>query len=121
MLLRLVLALALVAAASPAAAVCDVGLSFPAESAAALDADGNGTWGFPGDRIASVAIFAGPGQLFLGDWNGDGFDELAKLVLVGDGGGGDLDRPYFFVDANGSGDWEGTAGGDARGPTGSGR
>lgn len=113
MRLALLLAIALLPIAPEARAVCDVGLAFPDTSSASLDADGDGLWSPPGDRVARVAVFAGPGEPIVGDWNGDGVDELAKLVLVPDGGGSGPDRPYFYVDANGSGDWEGTAGGDA--------
>jgi hypothetical protein len=92
-------------------ALCDIGVAFPEESRAALDANGDGLWGFPTDLEKTVAVFAGPGQILVGDWNGDGADELAKLVLVPSVGIPAV-RPFFYVDFNGSGAWEGTAGGD---------
>lgn len=104
-LLALLTALAVGAGPSvrATAAVCDIGVAFPEESRAAVDADGDGLWDPLSDLEKRVAVFAGPGQLLVGDWNGDGVDELAKRSDA---------YFHFYVDLNGSGAWEGMAGGD---------
>jgi hypothetical protein len=94
--------------ASPARAVslalCDIGVVFPEESRAALDANGDGLWGFPTDLEKTVALFAGPGQIRVGDWNGDGAadvgvassDGVFRIDLDGDRvfGPGDRELPF---------------------------
>lgn len=81
----------------------EVGKYVPALDAFLLDANGNGLWDgvAGGDRLAQVAIAAGPGEPLVGDWNGDGSDDVGKTVGA-----------RAFLDANGTLRWEGLAGGD---------
>jgi hypothetical protein len=80
-----------------------VGKYVPALDAFLLDANGNGLWDgvAGGDLLAQLAIAAGPGEPLVGDWNGDGIDDVGKTVDA---------RAY--LDANGTLRWEGRAGGD---------
>lgn len=80
-----------------------VGKYVPGLDAFLLDANGNGLWDgvAGGDLLAQVAIAAGPGEPVIGDWNGDGIDDVGKAVGA-----------RAFLDANGTLRWEGVAGGD---------
>ena len=80
-----------------------VGKYVPSLDAFLLDANGNGRWDgvAGGDRQVRVAVAAGPGEPLVGDWNGDGIDDVGKTV-----------GSRAYLDANGSDRWEGRAGGD---------
>jgi hypothetical protein len=80
-----------------------VGKYVPSLDAFLLDANGTGLWDgvAGGDRQVRVAVAAGPGEPLVGDWNGDGIDDVGKTV-----------GSRAYLDANGSGRWEGRAGGD---------
>lgn len=70
-----------------------------------LDTTGNGQW----DRVAGGDTFRdfgmqairGMAQPVVGDWDGDGSDEL-----------GLFNSGYFYLDTFGNGQWDGVAGGD---------
>ena len=69
-----------------------------------LDRNGNGIWNGNGpalDRAIAIAPGAGPGTPFVCDWNGDGEDDVAKVVGA-----------TWYVDFNGNGSWDGEGGGD---------
>jgi hypothetical protein len=68
-----------------------------------LDVNGNGRWNRPagGDMLYA---FGSPGDIpLVGDWNGDGFDEIGSFNP------GNL---FFYLDRNANGRWDGPAGGD---------
>ena len=67
-----------------------------------LDADGDGLWSPDGTGNRSIPIdVTWPGVPLVGDWNGDGFDDVGKQVGT-----------WYRVDLDGDGVWEGNAGGD---------
>lgn len=67
-----------------------------------LDLNGDGIWnGTPTDRAVAFAAFAGSGLPVVGDWNGDGATDVGRYVGTA-----------FYIDLNGNGTWDGTAGGD---------
>ena len=70
-----------------------------------LDLDGDGVWegNAGGDRAASFAASYGAGTAIVGDWNGDGRDEIGVFLPL---------EARFLLDANGNGVWDGTSGGD---------
>ena len=70
----------------------------------ALDLDGDGVWegNAGGDRVTRFAVSFGPGTPLVGDWNGDGRDEIGVFVAGG----------RFLLDANGNGVWNGKTSGD---------
>jgi hypothetical protein len=84
---------------------CAIGVANDATSTPYLDANGNGRWDgvAGGDERWSFVSWL-PGQLFVGDWNGDGVDDPAKLVGT-----------YLFLDQNGNHRWDGPVGGDYKG------
>jgi hypothetical protein len=88
---------------SAAAGGCQIGKGIEETSQLYLDANGNGVWDGQagGDRRVALDAFRGPGALFVGDWNGDGWHDAGKLV-----------GSVFSLDLNGNGVWEGNAGGD---------
>lgn len=71
----------------------------------ALDLDGDGVWegNAGGDRATSFAASFGPGAAIVGDWNGDGRDQIGVFLS---------EDVRFLLDANGNGVWDGTGGGD---------
>lgn len=71
----------------------------------ALDLDGDGVWegAAGGDRSAHFAAGFGAGVPIVGDWDGDGADEIGTFVP---------EQKLFLLDANGDGVWNGEAGGD---------
>lgn len=73
-----------------------------------LDMNGNRDWdgNAGGDRNTDFAPSFGAGVPVVGDWDGDGDDEIG--VFRPDGS-------RFLVDANGNGVWDGNAGGDHNG------
>jgi hypothetical protein len=104
-LLALPVVAALVAATGPARAQarCEVA-SFDADASVfRLDANGNGAWDGPagGDRETRLFADLGPGVPVVGDWNGDGQDDVGKQVGT-----------VYALDLDGDGVWEGAAGGD---------
>ena len=104
LLLTLVLASPLFAVdAARAQVACAPGSFTAATSTFQVDANGNGAWDGDagGDRTTQVAVELGAGQPLVGDWNGDGYDDVG--VVVGD---------TFAIDLDGDGVWEGAAGGD---------
>jgi hypothetical protein len=68
-----------------------------------IDLNGNGSW----DKQAGgdmVYAFGSNGDLpLVGDWNGDGYDEIGSYNPT---------KLNFYLDYNGSGTWDGRAGGD---------
>jgi hypothetical protein len=50
----------------------------------------------------ALAAFVGAGTPLVGDWDGDGDDDVGRWV-----------PPFFYLDANGNRIWDGAAGGDA--------
>ena len=70
-----------------------------------LDLNGNYQWNNTGggDAIAVVANGAVAGTPLVGDWDGDGDDNVAKA---------DPASNTYYIDKNGNGTWEGPAGGD---------
>jgi hypothetical protein len=68
-----------------------------------LDLNSNGIWnGNPTDQSSGFAAGAAPGGVpVVGDWNGDGSEDIGKYVGT-----------FFYVDLNGNKIWNGTAGGD---------
>lgn len=100
-----VVAAVLLGAATPARAqltpACQIGTFDATSSTFHLDADGDGGWS-AGDRSVPVDAAGGPGAAALvGDWNGDGRDDL-----------GNQRGTWYRVDLDGDGVWEGNAGGD---------
>ena len=96
---------ALVAGSAPAQPLpaCKIGRFDATASVFHLDADGDGLWSPDGTGNRSIAIdVAWPGGVpLVGDWNGDGFDDVGKQVGT-----------WYRVDLDGDGVWEGNAGGD---------
>ena len=82
---------------------CAPGSFTAATSTFQVDANHNGAWDGDagGDRTTQIGAYLGPGEPIVGDWNGDGFDDVG--VVVGD---------TFVLDLDGDGVWEGNAGGD---------
>jgi hypothetical protein len=72
-----------------------------------LDLNGNGVWNgnAGGDRVASFAASFGPGVPLVGDWDGDGDDEIGTYIVIGN-------QSRFYLDVNGNGLWGGAASGD---------
>jgi hypothetical protein len=70
-----------------------------------LDLNGNGTWDgvAGGDSAQNFAASFGPGVPVIGDWNGDGSDQIG-VYLPG--------TSQFLLDLNGNRVWNGNAGGD---------
>ena len=68
-----------------------------------IDLNGNHLWNgnAGGDRSTNFAASFGPGIPVIGNWDGVGGDEVG--VFVGN---------TFYLDLNGNGIWNGTAGGD---------
>jgi hypothetical protein len=68
-----------------------------------LDLNGNGIWNgnAGGDANVAFAAFAGPGVPIVCDWDGDGDDDIGKVVGT-----------TFYLDRNGNRTWDGNAGGD---------
>jgi len=68
-----------------------------------VDLNGNKVWNgnAGGDRVTNFGAGFGAGTPVLGDWDGDGDDEIG--VFVGN---------TFYLDLNGNGIWNGAAGGD---------
>lgn len=81
----------------------EIGTYIPGTSAFYLDANGNGTWqgNVGGDIQSNFAAFAGAGVPVIGDWNGDGDDDMGRYV-----------GNSFYLDFNSNGVWDGNAGGD---------
>lgn len=71
----------------------------------ALDLDGDGVWegAAGGDRSAHFAAGFGAGVPLVGDWDGDGADEIGTFIA---------EQKLFLLDVNGDGVWNGEAGGD---------
>lgn len=74
-----------------------------------LDLNGNRDWdgNAGGDRNTDFAPSFGAGTPVVGDWNGDGADEIGVYMPGGE--------PRFLLDATGNGVWNGKAGGDRNG------
>jgi hypothetical protein len=72
-----------------------------------LDLNGNGIWNgvAGGDAEFAIAAHAGTGAPLVCDFDGDGADEVAKVVGL-----------YAFVDLNGNLRWDGNTGGDRGAP-----
>lgn len=72
-----------------------------------LDFNGNGTWDgvVGGDRAQNFAGSFGAGIPVVGDWNGNGSDEVGVYVPT---------TSQFLLDVNGNGIWNGNAGGDVQ-------
>jgi hypothetical protein len=79
---------------------CRIGSFHAASSTFTLDVDGDGSWS-AGDRQMTIDVAGGPGTPLVGDWNGDGFDDVGKQVGT-----------WYRLDLDGDGVWEGNAGGD---------
>ncbi len=63
-----------------------------------LDSNGNGVWD-PTDRVFSYGL---PSDApIIGDWDGDGRDEIGNFRIIGN-------QAQFILDSNGSGLWEPT-------------
>ncbi len=69
----------------------------------ALDVNGDGRWNGKAGGDMAYGFLAAGDKPVVGDWNGDGHDEIGTF------------RPgnrKFFLDANGNGKWDGRPGGD---------
>lgn len=68
-----------------------------------VDLNGNKVWNgnAGGDRVTNFAGGFGAGTPVIGDWDGDGDDEIGTFV-----------NNVFYLDVNSNGIWNGTAGGD---------
>jgi hypothetical protein len=68
-----------------------------------LDLSGNGVWdgAAGGDLSVNFAAFLGIGTPVVCDWDGDGDDDIGKVVGT-----------TFAIDLNGNNAWNGNAGGD---------
>ena len=77
----------------------EIGVYRPSSSRFYLDSNGNGVWN--GAAIDTTYVMGVSGdQPIIGDWNGDGIDEIGVY------------RPAsrrFYLDANGNGVWNGSA------------
>ncbi len=82
----------------------EVGVWRPSTHQFMLDANGNGRWdGTAGRDTLTAAFGVSTDRPVVGDWNGDGKDEVGVW------------RPstrQFMLDTNGNGRWDGTAGRD---------
>ena len=85
-----------------AAPPCRVGRFDTPASEFHLDSNGDGVWNPDGgDRVTTIDVAGGAGVPVVGDWNGDGYDDVGKQV-----------GSYYRLDLDGDGVWEGNAGGD---------
>lgn len=70
----------------------------------AIDLDGDAIWeDGGGDRATDFAKSFGAGVPIIGDWDGDGRDQIGTYIPA---------TGRFLLDANGDGIWNGIAGGD---------
>lgn len=91
----------------------EIGLYDPATDRFMLDLNGNKVWegNVGGDVLIVLAAASGPGIPVVCDWNGDGKDNVAKVVGT---------NSNWIMDLNGNQAWDGNAGGDFNGFFGSG-
>ena len=101
------LATAIATAAAAQSPPCKIGRFDTANSAFQLDADGDGLWSpdGTGNRSTPIDVAGGPGLPLVGDWNGDGYDDVGKA-----------NGNWIQVDLDGDGVWEGNPGGDRNKP-----
>jgi hypothetical protein len=80
----------------------EIGVYRPSNSKFYIDLNGSGRWEGPaGGDIAYKFGVAGVDTPIIGDWDGDGIDNI-----------GVHRRKNFFLDANGNGRWDKASGGD---------
>jgi hypothetical protein len=86
----------------------EIGIYHPASDQFMLDLNGNKEWegNVGGDALVVLAAAAGPGIPVVCDWDGDGADDVAKVVG---------DSSNWIMDLNGDKVWQGNAGGDFNG------
>lgn len=81
----------------------EIGAYIASTSNFLLDLNGNGTWngGGGGDLSTVFAHFLGVGTPLVCDWDGDGDDNVGRVVST-----------QFIIDLNGNNAWNGAGGGD---------
>lgn len=86
----------------------DIGVYNPNNDQFFLDLNDNLTWdgNAGGDKNIVIAFADGAGQPVVCDWNGDGSDNVGKLIGT---------SAQFTTDLNGNNQWDGNAGGDFNG------
>lgn len=86
----------------------EIGLYNPAADQFMLDVNGNKVWdgNVGGDALVVLAAASGPGIPVVCDWDGDGADDVAKVVGT---------NSNWIMDLNGNKAWDGNAGGDFNG------
>jgi hypothetical protein len=89
-------------AGSVGSTACQVG-KYTGNSLVLLDQNENGAWDGATDILHGLAQVFPRGVALVGDWDGDGADDMGKVDLTVSG---------FFLDLNGNKSWDQPAGGD---------